>query len=230
MPRRLLRVSPSIIATNYKNEASLNEALRSLEKAQASMVHLDVMDGKYVKNKTFDHQFVDNLKNKTWLMLDVHLMVENPDEVVDDYIKAGADIISVHFDKCKNLEATLKKIKAKNILTGVAINPKDPTIKLKDILKTGLVDIVLVMGVNPGACGQAFIPGMGEKVAEIREMDRNVLIEFDGGVTIKNAKLLGRLGANILVSGNTIFSSKDIKKTIRQLRTACFRWRAPREV
>ena len=215
---KIIRVSPSLIATDYKNEENLEKTLHLLEKSQASMIHLDVMDGKYVKNKTFDHEFVDKLKNKTWMMLDVHLMVENPDEVVDKYIKAGADIISVHFDKCKDLTGTLKKIKSKNVLTGVVLNPKDPTIKLKEILKTGLVDIVMVMGVNPGSYGQTFIPGMGEKVAEIREMDRSVLIEVDGGVTLKNARMLSRMGANILVSGSTIFASKNVKKTIRVLR------------
>lgn len=215
---RITRVSPSIIAVDYKDPVVLNNTLRALEKAQASMIHLDVMDGIYVPNKTFDEKFVDEIKNKTYLMLDVHLMVDKPDEVVDKYIKAGADIITVHYNRCKDIVATLKKIKAKNILTGVALNPKDPTIKLKDLLKSGLVDIVLVMGVEPGACGQAFIPGMGEKVAEIREMDKNVLIEFDGGVTLKNARMLRTMGASILVSGNTIFSSKDIKKNIRQLR------------
>lgn len=218
MTIRITRISPSIIATNYKDQDQLEKTIALLERSQASMIHLDVMDGIYVKNKTFDETFVDELKNKTWLMLDVHLMVDKPDEVVDKYIKAGADIISVHFDRCKNLVETLKKIKAKNVLSGVVINPKIPTIKLKDILKTGLVDIVLVMGVEPGAYGQTFIPGMGEKVAELREMDKNVLIEFDGGVTLRNAKILRKMGANILVSGSAIFQSKDPKKTIKQLR------------
>jgi len=213
-----MRISPSIIAADYKNEQKLNEALRMLEKAQASMVHLDVMDGKYVQNKTFDHTFVDSVKNKTWLMADVHLMVENPDDVVDDYIKAGADIITVHLNQCKNLTGTLKRIKTKNVLAGVALSPKDASIKLFDILKTGLVDIVLVMGVEPGSCGQTFIPGMGEKVAEIREMSKNVLIEVDGGVTIKNAKMLKKMGANILVSGSCVFSAKDPQKAIKQFR------------
>ena len=213
-----MRISPSIIATDYKNEKTLTEMLGLLEKAQASMVHLDVMDGKYVKNKTFDHTFVDSIKNKTWLMTDVHLMVQNPDEVVDDYIKAGSDIITVHINQCKNLEETLKKIKAKNLLTGVALNPKDSSMKLIDILKTGLVDIVLVMGVEPGACGQEFIPGMGEKVAEVREMSKNVLIEVDGGVTLKNAKMLKKMGANILVSGSSIFGAKDPRKAVGQFK------------
>ena len=213
-----MRISPSIIASDYQNEQALESNLRLLEKAQASMVHLDVMDGKYVANKTFDHNFVDNIKNKTWLLADVHLMVENPDKVVDDYIKAGADIITVHINKCKNLIETLKKIKSKNVLSGVALNPKDSTMKLIDILKTGLVDIVLVMGVEPGACGQSFIPGTGEKVAEIREMSRDCLIEVDGGVTLKNAKMLKKMGANILVSGSAIFSSNDICKAIKQFK------------
>ncbi|MBO5344358.1 MAG: ribulose-phosphate 3-epimerase, partial [Clostridia bacterium] len=125
---------------------------------------------------------------------------------------------TVHFEACKNIEETLKKIKAKNVVSGVAINPKTPALKLKDLLDTGLVDVVTVMSVQPGACGQKFIPGSAEKVAEIRELNKKVFIEIDGGVNTKNAPILRKLGANIIVSGSTIFSSKNIKKTIKQLK------------
>ncbi len=218
MKPRLIKVSPSILAIDYNNEEVLKLALNDIEKAGASMVHIDVMDGVFVKNKTFDHKFVDKIKDMTNLMLDVHLMVANPENVIDNYVKSGADILTIHFEACKNVTETLKYIKSKNVVTGLAINPKTPALKIKDILDAGLVDVVTVMSVNPGAYGQKFIPGSAEKVAEIREMNKKVLIEIDGGVTTKNAEILRKLGVNIIVSGATIFTSKNMKKTIKQLR------------
>lgn len=218
MTPKLIRISPSIIAVDYNNDEVLTKSLEDIEVAGAHFVHLDVMDGKFVKNKTFDYKFLDKIKDKTKLMLDVHLMVENPDAVVDKYIDAGADILTVHYEATKNIEETLKKIKSKNVVAGLAINPSTPALKIKDLLSKGIVDLVLVMGVEPGACGQTFIPGSAEKVAEIREMDKRVFIEIDGGVTVKNSNILRKMGANILVSGATVFNSKNIKKTIRQLK------------
>ena len=218
MANKLIRVSPSILAIDYNNDEILQKALIDIEKAGANMVHLDVMDGKFVKNKTFDYKLVDKIKDMTSLLLDVHLMIEDADAVIDKYADAGADIITVHFEACKNIEETLKKIKSKNVVAGVAINPKTPALKLKDLLDTGLVDVVTVMSVQPGACGQKFIPGSAEKVAEIRELNKKVFIEIDGGVNTKNASILRKLGANIIVSGSTIFSSKNIKRTIKQLK------------
>lgn len=219
MKKRLIRVSPSIIAVDYKNDEVLKQALEDIEKSGANMVHVDVMDGKFVKNTTFDYKFVDKIKDMTSLMLDVHLMVENPsEELIEKYSDAGADIITVHYETCKNIEKTLKFIKSKNVVAGVAINPKTPALKLKDLLDANLIDIVLVMGVKPGACGQKFIPGSAEKVAEIREMNKKVFIEIDGGVNLKNAPILRKMGANILVSGNTVFTAKNMKKTIHSLK------------
>ncbi len=222
MTPKLVKVAPSILAIDYNNEEILNKALADIEKAKANFVHLDVMDGKFVKNKTFDHKLVDKIRDKTNLLLDVHLMVENPDSVIDDYVKAGADIITIHYEACKDVEKTLKKISDQNVLTGLAISPKTPVLKIKDYLDAGNVDIVTVMGVKPGACGQEFIPGSAEKIAEIREINKKVYIEIDGGVTLKNAKLLRKMGVNIIVSGSTIFKSENMKKTIQQLKGKYF--------
>lgn len=218
MATKLIRVSPSILAIDYNNDEVLKQALIDIEKAGASMVHLDVMDGVFVKNKSFDHKLVDKIKDLTPLMLDVHLMVQDPENVIENYANAGADIITVHYEACKNVEETLKLIKSKNVIAGLAINPKTPALKIKDLLESGLVDIVTVMSVKPGAYGQKFIPGSAEKVAEIREMDKKIYIEIDGGVTTKNAPILRKLGVNIIVSGSTIFESKNMKRTIRQLK------------
>ena len=218
MATRLIRISPSILAIDYNNEEVLKKALIDIEKAGATMVHLDVMDGKYVKNKTFDHTFVDKIRDMTTLILDVHLMVENPDNVIEDYAKAGADILTIHAEACKNPIETLKKIKSNNMVAGLAINPQTPVLKVKDIIESGLVDVVTVMSVNPGASGQSFIPGSAEKVAEVRELSRKVYIEIDGGVNVKNAAILRKMGVNIIVSGATVFNSKNIKKTIKLLK------------
>ena len=215
---KITRVSPSIIASNWQDKNEVIKTLKELEKSGAHMVHLDVMDGVFVKNKTFDYNYIDFIKNNTNLLLDVHLMVANPENVIDEYIKAGADILSVHYENTPNLAEVLKYIRSKNVLAGVVINPNTPVIKLKDILAEDLADVVVVMGVKPGASGQTFIPGSAEKVAEVRELNKNVFISIDGGVNLKNAKILRRLGANILVSGQTIFTSKNIKKTVRALK------------
>jgi|GEM_PF-3232122 len=161
-------------------------------------------------------------KSKVTSVLDVHLMVENPEKEIDKFIKAGADILTVHYEGTENLPAILERIKSKNVLAGVAIKPETSTMKLHDILKTNLVDVVVVMGVKPGASGQAFIPGSAEKVAEVREMNRSVFISIDGGVNLKNAKILRKMGANILVSGATVFKSKNIKKAIQALKGTDF--------
>lgn len=218
MTPKLIKISPSILAIDYNNEEVLNNALAEIEKAKANFVHLDVMDGKFVKNTSFDHKLVDKIRDKTNLLLDVHLMVESPEKVIDKYIEAGADIITVHYEACNNIEETLKKINEHNIVAGVAISPKTSVLKIKDLLDSGLVDLVVVMGVKPGASGQEFIPGSAEKVAEIRELNKKVYIEIDGGVTLKNAKMLRKMGVNIIVSGSTIFKSKNMKKTISQLK------------
>ncbi len=222
MKPRLIRISPSIVAINYKDDQKLKEALDAIEKGGANFVHLDVWDGKFVKTTSFDHNFVDKVRGMTSLLLDVHLMVENPDEVIDDYARAGADIITVHYEACRDLPATLKKIKEHNIVAGVALNPETSVLKIKDLLDSGLVDLVLVMSVKPGNYGQTFIPGMAEKVAEVRELNKKVFIEIDGGVTIKNAKILRKLGVNIIVSGALIFRSKNIRKTIWHLKGGGF--------
>ena len=209
MATKLIRVSPSILAIDYNNDEVLKTALQEIELAGANMVHVDVMDGKFVKNTTFDHTFVDKIKDMTTLILDVHLMVQNPDSVIEDYAKAGADILTVHYEACKNPLETIKKIKDNNMVAGLAINPKTPVLKIKDLLDSGLVDMVTVMGVNPGAYGQKIIPGSAEKVAEVRELSDKIYIEIDGGVTVKNSAILRKLGTNIIVSGSTVFEAKN---------------------
>ena len=193
------RVSASFLCVDYNNKEILLKAVKDAEKAGVNFIHFDVMDGKFVPKKTYDHELVNFVKENTSLMLDVHLMVENPEEVLDNYIDLGADIISFHYEATKDAKKLLQKIKDKNILAGIAISPRTPAYKIRDIVKSGLADVVLVMGVEPGNYGQAFIPGSAEKVSEIHDYNRNIYIEIDGGVNLKNAKLLRKVGATAIV-------------------------------
>ena len=215
---RFLKISPSIIAIDYNDDKVLFENINKLQNSLAKFIHLDVMDGKFVRNKTFDHTFVEKVRNKTDLLLDVHLMVENPDEVILNYVKAGADILTVHYEACEDIEKTLKTIRDNGCLAGVSISPQTEVSEIEHLVVNGLVDLVLVMGVEPGACGQKFLPETALKVSEIRDMDKSVEIEVDGGINVRNARMLKKLGATILVSGATIFNSEDINQTINQLR------------
>lgn len=215
---RFVKISPSIIAIDYNNDVILSETIEKLQNSLAKFIHIDVMDGKFVKNRTFDHTFVQKVRSKTDLLLDVHLMVENPDSVIMDYINAGADILTVHKEACTDIEKTLKKIRDNGCLAGVSISPGTEVREIEYLIENGLVDLVLVMGVEPGACGQEFKYETALKVSEIRDLDKSVEIEVDGGINVKNARMLKKLGATILVSGATIFNSKDINATIKQLR------------
>lgn len=223
--KRLVRVSPSIIAIDYRKDEILNKALKDIENAGANFVHLDVMDGKFVKNKTFDYTLIEKVRQKTNMILDVHLMVKDPETDIDKYAKAGADIITVHYEACRDIITALKKIKTKGLLAGIAINPETPVLKIKDLIESRLVDVINVMSVNPGACGQSFIPKTAEKISEIRELSKKIFIEVDGGVNTKNSAFLRKLGVNILVSGSCIFKSKNMKKTISELKGRTFKSR-----
>ena len=212
-----VKLSPSIIATDYKNPDTLNLALEFLKSNKVAILHLDVMDGKFVKNKTFDASFVRKMREKTDFILDTHLMVKNPEDVIEDYIEAGADILTVHYEATKNLENVLKQIKKKGVLAGVSIKPEtDPTV-LKSVLDKNLVDVVLVMSVEPGACGQTFNQGSIEKIKKIRKMNDKVDIEVDGGINDLTAPMVVKAGANIIVSGSAIFGASDPKSAIIHL-------------
>ena len=137
-----VRISPSIIATDYKNEDNLDNALRVLKQAKVPLLHLDVMDGKFVENTTFGPEFVSKMRDKTDFILDTHLMIENPEDHIQEYIRAGADILSVHYESTKNLEATLKDIRDAGLLAGVSIKLETPVEELESLIKNKLVDLV----------------------------------------------------------------------------------------
>jgi len=210
-------IAPSILSANF---ADIANELSRLKDAKADIVHCDVMDGVFVPNITFGPKFIADIKTKTNLPLDVHLMIVEPERYIDNFIDAGADFLTIHVEATKVLLPSLEKIKLKGIKAGAVISPDTPVKMLDKALP--MCDIVTLMSVYPGFGGQKFIPKSLERLQElsalVKKINPKCLIEIDGGVTLENAQSIKDAGANILVAGNTVFSAKDPKATIEQLR------------
>ncbi|MBQ7912412.1 MAG: ribulose-phosphate 3-epimerase [Clostridia bacterium] len=213
-----VKIAPSILSADF---SKMGEEVRSLGKSGADMIHCDVMDGVFVPNITFGIKMVEDLRKVTPLPLDCHLMIVNPEKYVEKFAAAGADIITVHYEACKeNLPFVLKQIKAAGVKCGAVINPDTPVDKIADVIP--LCDMVLVMSVFPGFGGQKFIPSVLDKVREIRAIaDRlglDIDIQIDGGINAETAALARAAGANILVAGNAIFKAENRAERISKLR------------
>jgi ribulose-phosphate 3-epimerase len=217
MTRRRIEIAPSILAADF---ASLGEAVRAVERGGADVLHVDVMDGHFVPNISIGVPVVASLRKATSLPLDVHLMIEQPEQYVDAFAKAGADRILVHQEATVHLDRVLAMIHEHSIEAGAAINPATPVAMLAEILDR--VDTVLVMSVNPGFGGQRFIPGALEKIRQLRELraryNSGFRIEVDGGVGPENVGELALAGADTLVAGTSIFHTPDPAEAIRQMR------------
>ena len=213
----MIKIAPSILSADF---ASLGQEIKRLEECGVDMVHVDVMDGLFVPNITIGAPVVKALRKHTTLPFDVHLMIENPDKHIEDFVKAGSDIITVHQEATTHLHRTIQKIKDYGIKCGVALNPATPLENIKWILND--VDMILIMSVNPGFGGQSYIESMTQKIKELKNMiderGLNVDIEVDGGISTKNIKKVAEAGANVFVSGSTIFNAKDMKQTILELK------------
>lgn len=218
---RKVRVSPSIIAIDITDDKKISEAVNILKEAKVELLHLDVMDGKFVPEKTFEADFVQKMHNETDFILDTHLMVDSPELVIDKYIEAGADILTVHYESTNNLEALLKKIKSKGLLAGVSIKLDTHIEVLLPYLKAKLIDVILVMSVEPGACGRPFDERVLNKISALREISPKVDIEVDGGINLGNIEAVVDAGANIVVSGSAIFKSENPVQTIKDMK--CYR-------
>ena len=210
-------IAPSLLSANFLNlEADCN----MLNESEADWYHLDVMDGHFVPNISFGPMLVAFFRKATTKVCDVHLMIEEPAKYAEQFKNAGADILSVHIEACPHLHRNIQQIKSLGMRAGVAINPHTPVEELQDVLAD--IDLVCMMSVNPGFGGQKFIHHTLEKTKTLRrlidEKKLKVLIEIDGGVTVENAATIVAAGADVLVAGNTIFSSKDPKATISHLK------------
>lgn len=214
-------IAPSILSADF---ADLKNEIKKVESAGADWIHIDVMDGRFVPNITIGSPVVRCIKGITKLPLDVHLMIVEPDKHIKDFAKAGANIITVHAEACTHLQRTIAHIKEVGCKAGVSFNPHTPVDSLKYVLE--IVDLVLIMTVNPGFGGQEFISSVVPKISEVKKMfqDSNLsdkYIEVDGGISTKTAPIVRSAGANVLVSGNAIYSLKsqtEIEKTISQMR------------
>jgi len=216
----LIKISPSILSADF---SKLGSQIQDLEKAEADLIHIDVMDGHFVPNITIGPEVIGKLRKHTSLPFDVHLMISPVHDFIKNFAEAGADIITIHPEATNDLVSSIKKIKSYNKKAGVSLNPETSVDKVLPILSA--IDLVLIMSVNPGFGGQKFMKETLEKVRILRtEIDTKKLktqIEIDGGINFENAKMAKEAGVDILVSGTTIFKENEgnLKKNIQMLRT-----------
>ncbi len=213
----MVKIAPSILSADFSR---LGEEIKDVELGGADYIHVDVMDGHFVPNITIGPLIVEAIRPVTKLPLDVHLMIENPDQYVEAFAKAGADYITVHVEACRHLHRTIQNIKSYGVKAGVVLNPATPVESIQHVIED--VDMVLLMSVNPGFGGQKFIPSVLPKIKQVREMadekGLDIEIEIDGGVNEETAKLCIEAGANVLVAGSAVYNQPDRKKAIEALR------------
>ena len=213
----MVKLAPSILSADFGH---LAEDVKKIEEGGADYIHVDVMDGHFVPNISFGASVMKCLNDKTKLPYDIHLMIENPDMYIDDFVTPKTEYITVHQEACIHLNRTVQNIKSKGVKAGVSINPATPVSTLECILPD--VDLVLIMSVNPGFGGQKFIPGSLEKVRELAEIKKqknlDFAIEIDGGITLENIKEVVEGGVEIAVAGSAVFKAEDVVERVREFK------------
>ena len=213
----MLKLAPSILSADFGH---LAEDVKKIEEGGADYIHVDVMDGHFVPNISFGAPVMKCLNGKTSLPYDVHLMIENPDRYIDDFVTPQTEYITVHQEACVHLHRTVQNIKSKGVKAGVSINPATPVSTLECILPD--VDMVLIMSVNPGFGGQKFIPGALGKVRELVEVKRtkglDFVIEIDGGITLDNIGEVMEAGVEMAVAGSAVFKAEDVVERVREFK------------
>ena len=213
----MIKLAPSILSADF---ARLLEDVKKVENAGCEYLHIDVMDGHFVPNITLGPNVVKSLRKDVNMVFDTHLMIENPDNYIKDFVDAGSDLIVVHAEACRHLHRTIQNIKSYNVKAGVALNPATSIESIKHIIED--VDMVLIMTVNPGFGGQSFIESMLEKIKELKQLiddkNLNVDIQVDGGIKPDNIHKVVEAGANIIVAGSAIFNSENIEETVSLMR------------
>ena len=213
----MIKIAPSILAADC---GAMREQTKLVEAAGADYLHVDVMDGHFVPNLSFGMGMVSALRDHTNLVMDCHLMVENPEKYIYHFEKAGADIITVHIEATNHIHRVLQQIHDHGMKAGVALNPGTPAVAIKEVV--GLADMILVMSVNPGFTGQKFIPDVLDKVREIRAMAPEKDIQIDGGIGLSNLYEVTKAGANVIVAGAAIYYAENPAAEIQKFRDTAF--------
>ncbi len=215
----MIQIAPSILAANF---AKLGEEVKEVEKAGAQLIHIDVMDGHFVPNISFGSIVLDAIRPLTDLPLDVHLMIENPDQYIEQFAKAGADYITVHVEACRHLHRTIQLIRSYGVKPGVVLNPHTPIESIQHVLED--IDMVLFMTVNPGFGGQKFIHSVVPKIEAlatiIKERNLDIAIEIDGGINAETIIPCAKAGATIFVAGSAIYSKEDRSAALQEILAA----------
>jgi ribulose-phosphate 3-epimerase len=219
MSKKIRKIAPSILSADFAN---LGEQVKLVEAGGAGIIHVDVMDGHFVPNITIGPLIVEALRPVTKLPLDVHLMIENPGNYIEAFAKAGADYLTFHVEACTHLHRVIQSIKENNVKAGVALNPHTPISSIEEIVDE--LDLILIMSVNPGFGGQKFIPRALDRLRRTQQLLKNrglshIEVEVDGGVNLDNIKEISDAGAELIVSGSSIYNTEDPAKTIKEMLT-----------